>query len=146
VLAVNFIAGGIPVLNVDARWEGQEQAVLLVCSSLIAIIEDDYVGRVVQFSHFSVKEYLTSDRLAESNGLASHYRIRSEPANMVVAQACLAVLLMLDIRINQSSEYLPLARYAALHFGDYVELESMLSHLQGGLGLLFDEERPRIAS
>jgi len=64
VLAVDFGAtGGIPKLNEDLRWENQEQAVLSACSSLIAVVEDRS-SRGVQFSHFSVKEFLTSDRLA----------------------------------------------------------------------------------
>jgi hypothetical protein len=64
VLSVDFDdAEGIPSLKPDWRWEEQELALLSACSSLIAIIE---VGdlRVVQFSHFSVKEFLTSPRLA----------------------------------------------------------------------------------
>jgi hypothetical protein len=63
VLAVNFDAEGIPKLNPSWRWEDQEQALLSSCSSLIAIVdaEDSWV---VQFSHFSVKEFLMSSRLA----------------------------------------------------------------------------------
>src|SRR5712691_5774812 len=62
VLAVDFDAtGGIPRLNEDLRWEDQEQAVLSACSSLIAVVWE-YDSRVVQFSHFSVKEFLTSPR------------------------------------------------------------------------------------
>jgi len=55
---------GIPKLNPDWRWEDQEEAVMSACSSLVIIIKDGD-SRIVQFSHFSVKEYLTSDRLAE---------------------------------------------------------------------------------
>src|SRR6201996_7660233 len=66
VLAVDFDnAEGIPKLNPDWRWEDQEQALLIACSSLIAIVEAGD-SRVVQFSHFSVKEFLTSTRLASS--------------------------------------------------------------------------------
>src|SRR5487761_1709829 len=61
VLAVDFDAtGGIPKLDEKLRWEDQEQAVLSACSSLIAVVKDKD-SRVVQFSHFSVKEFLTSD-------------------------------------------------------------------------------------
>jgi hypothetical protein len=68
VLAIDFDApahGGVPQLNPTWRWEDQHEAVLSTCSSLIAIV-DDGPSQVVQFSHFSVKEYLTSDRLARS--------------------------------------------------------------------------------
>ena len=64
VLAVDFDdAEGIPRLKSDWRWEQQELALLSACSSLIAIVEAGD-SRVVQFSHFSVKEFLTSPRLA----------------------------------------------------------------------------------
>ena len=66
VLAVDFNAtGGTPKLNEDWRWKDQEQAVLAACSSLIVVV-DFQDSRMVQFSHFSVKEFLVSDRLAAS--------------------------------------------------------------------------------
>src|SRR5712691_5712974 len=69
VLVVDFVVaqqGGIAKLNPDWRWADQHQAVLSTCSSLITIVDDED-SRVVQFSHFSVREYLTSDRLAQSS-------------------------------------------------------------------------------
>ena len=68
VLAVDLDdSEGIPKVNADWRWEDQEQALLIACSSLIAIVEDG-CSRVVQFSHFSVKEFLTSSRLFTASG------------------------------------------------------------------------------
>ena len=98
VLAIDFTAGGMPTLNVDQRWGDQEQAILLACSSLITIVED-HDSRIVQFSHFSVKVFLTSDRFAVLKGDNSDYHISPEPAHTVMAQACLAVLLQLDYDI-----------------------------------------------
>ena len=67
VLAVDFDdAEGIPNLKQDWRWEDEEQAILTSYSSLIITVETGYT-RVVQFSHFSVKEYLILERLATSN-------------------------------------------------------------------------------
>jgi len=63
MLVFDLSTGGIPKLNASWRWEDQEEAVLSACSSLVSIIIDNG-SRVVQFSHFSVKEFLTSDRLA----------------------------------------------------------------------------------
>ena len=75
VLAVDFDdEEGMPKLNPHWRWDDQEQAPLSSCSSLIVIVESDG-SRIVQFSHFSVKEFLTSDRLASLNGDVSHYHI-----------------------------------------------------------------------
>jgi hypothetical protein len=69
---------GIPKLNVDWRREDQERSVLSTCSSLITIAQDGD-SRVVHFSHFSVKEFLTSDRLAVAAEDISFYHIAPAP-------------------------------------------------------------------
>ncbi len=117
VLAVDFDdADGMPKLNTNWRWEDQEQALLSSCSSLIAIVESDET-QIVQFSHFSVKEFLTSTRLATSSGGVSHYHIALEPAHIILAQACMSILLRSDDRVQQRDvrHNSPLARYAAEH-------------------------------
>ena len=132
ILAVDFSTSeGIPKLNKALRWEDQEQAVLSACSSLIAVIEDeDEDSRVVQFSHFSVKEFLTSDRLATSRMDASRYHhIPLEHAHTIMAQACLGVLLQLNHIDEASIQDFPLAWYASNHFGDHAEFEGVLSHV-----------------
>jgi hypothetical protein len=71
VLAFDLDAaeGEIPKLHPEWRWEDQEVAVLSACSSLISVVTVPWNNsRVIQFSHFSVKEYLTSDRLATASG------------------------------------------------------------------------------
>src|SRR6266849_4019148 len=79
VLAVDFHdAEGIPRLKPDWQWEEQELALLSTCSSLIAIVHTGD-SRIVQFSHFSVKEFLTSSRLATASGEVSNYHIDLEP-------------------------------------------------------------------
>ncbi|KAI9432209.1 hypothetical protein H4582DRAFT_1777559, partial [Lactarius indigo] len=88
VLAIDFNARGGPKLNTDWRWEDNEEAVLSACSSLVAVVMDGD-SRVVQFSHFSVKEFLTSNRLASSLGEESRFHIRLESANTILAQASL---------------------------------------------------------
>src|SRR6267154_1104602 len=96
VLVVDFdVKGTPPILNPGLRWADLEKAVMLACSSLVNII-DDGDSRIVQFSHYSVKEYLMSDRFAESNSEVSCYHIQLEPAHTALAQACLGVLLRLD--------------------------------------------------
>ena len=147
ILAVDFnTSEGIPKLNEALRWDDQEQAVLSACSSLIAIIKDED-SRVVQFSHFSVKEFLTSDRLAASKIDASRYHhIPLAPAHTVMAQACLSVLLRLDPDIDEASiKNFPLAQYAAEHFGDHAEFESVLSHILDGVDHLLDTDKSHFA-
>src|SRR6267154_1497200 len=93
VLAIEFdVMGGIPKLTEDFRWENQEQTVLSACSSLVVMV--NYRGsRRVQFSHSSVPEFLSSDRLANSESSAlSYYYIQCQSAHTAMAQACLGTL------------------------------------------------------
>ena len=143
VLAVNFDeADGIPKLNPSWRWEDQEHALLSSCSSLIAIVDTDY-SRDVQFSHFSVKEFLTSPRLATSSGAVSCYYISLEPAHITLAQACLGTLLQLGDCVDkdlQSSS--PLAFYSAEHWVHHAQFENVASQLHIAMQRLFDSDQP----
>jgi hypothetical protein len=143
VLAVDFDdAEGIPKLNADWRWEDQEQALLIACSSLIAIVEAGD-SRVVQFSHFSVKEFLTSSRLATATGEASGYHIDLFPAHTTLAQACLSVLLQTqhDVDGHTPKDH-PLARYAAQYWTTHTQFEDVSSRLQKGMEHMFDRDKP----
>jgi hypothetical protein len=144
VLAVDFDdAEGIPRLKPDWRWEEQELALLSACSSLIAIVQ---VGdsRVVQFSHFSVKEFLTSPRLAMiASGEVSNYRIDLEPAHTILGQACLGVLLQIQDDVEgRGPEDHPLARYAAVHWTTHAQFGEVSSRLQKGMEYIFDANKP----
>jgi ankyrin repeat protein len=143
VLAVDLDdSEGIPWLNADWRWEDQEQALLFACSSLIAIVEDGY-SRVVQFSHFSVKEFLTSSRLHIASGEVSAYRIDLENAHTILAQACLGVLLQTHDEIEgDASEDHPLARYAAKHWTTHAQFGEVSSYLKKGMEYLFNPDKP----
>ena len=150
LLAFDFQAStkrGIPTLKEDWRWDDQEEAVLSTCSSLITIISR-YGSRVVQFSHFSVKEYLTSSRLAQSpHADVSRFRIYLEPAHTIMAQACLATLLQLDERAGISHDTLsPLVQYAAEHWSDHAQYERVSSKVQVGMDDLFDSSKPHFAA
>src|SRR6266576_2876250 len=147
VLAVDFDdVGGIPKLKPDWRWEDQEQALFTSCSSLIAIV-DAGDSRVVQFSHFSVKEYLTSARLATSSQDVSRYHIAFKPAHTIIAQACVSVLLQWgnhdepdDVEKNA-----PLARYAAQYWVRHAQFEDVVSCIKG-VEYLVDLDNPYFAA
>jgi ankyrin repeat protein len=150
LLAFDFQAttcGGVPTLKEDWRWDDQEEAVLSTCSSLITIIPRDD-SRVVQFSHFSVKEYLTSPRLAQSPlGEVSRFRIDLEPAHTIMTQACLATLLRLDGHAsNSNANGSPLVVYAAQHWVDHAQFENVSSHVRDGIDDLFDSSKPHLAA
>ena len=150
LLAFDFQAsteGGMPTLKEDWRWDDEEEAVLSTCSSLITIIlRDD--SRVVQFSHFSVKEYLTYSRLAQSpHGDVSRFRVDLEPSHTIMAQACLATLLRLDEHAGGSDVKMsPLVKYAAQHWVDHAQFERVSSHVRDGMDDLFDDSKPHFAA
>jgi ankyrin repeat protein len=163
VLAIDFdVAGGIPKLNKDFRWADQEEAVLSACSSLIAIVKHvasgsassessslyisaiDEDSRRVQFSHFSVKEFLSSDRLANSEMAALRFHhIHLESAHAIMAQACLGVLLHLDDSMDKKTiEGYPLAKYAGRFFANHAKVGDVLSQNNDGVDHLLDPDRP----
>jgi ankyrin repeat protein len=148
VLAVDFDdVEGIPRLNPNWRWEDEEQALLSSCSSLIVIVGTDD-SRVVQFSHFSVKEFLTSTRLADSSKDVSRYHIDLEPAHMILAQACMGIWLQTDncVEENGIEKMSSLAGYAAEHWVTHAQFERVSSLLQKAMEYLFDLDKPYFAA
>ena len=150
LLAFDFQAsstGGMPTLKEDWRWDDEEEAVLSICSSLITIIPRANT-RVVQFSHFSVKEFLTSSRLARSpHGEVSRFHIDLEPAHTIMAQASLATLLRQDEHTrNSDAKVSPLLNYAAQHWVDHAQIETVSSRVRDGMDVLFDNSKPHFAA
>ncbi|KAI9440591.1 hypothetical protein H4582DRAFT_1811634, partial [Lactarius indigo] len=146
VLAVDFNVGGVPKFNAAWRWEDQEEVVLSACSSLVSVITDNG-SRVVQFSHFSVKEFLTSDRLASSTGEISYFHIPLEPAHTIFAQACLGVLHHMDDHTGgHGIESIPLVQYAAKHWVKHVLFENVESRIQDALDYFFDMDKPHFSA
>ncbi|KAH9165684.1 hypothetical protein EDB89DRAFT_2133058 [Lactarius sanguifluus] len=154
LLAFDFDAtnGDIPKFNPDWRWGDQEQALLSTCSSLIAVVDDGH-SRIVQFSHFSVKEFLTSDRLVDLGRDISRYHISPVFAHTVVAQACVGILLSLgdDFRPSESEgcgcgSKFPLAGYAAQYWRDHAQSDEVSLRIQDGMQQLFDPNKPHFAA
>jgi ankyrin repeat protein len=174
VLAVDFgtaSRGETSKLNTDWRWEDEQEAVLSTCSSLISVVDEEGI-QVVQFSHFSVKEFLMSSRIGGSSADVSAFHILLEPAHTVLAKACLGVLVRLGEVVDEdsvedsvednvennvedstefSSEYsaednvkdkFPLARYAAKHWVDHARFGNVSSHIREGMEDLFDADKP----
>jgi ankyrin repeat protein len=146
VLAFDFNTEGIPKLNLGWRWEDQDEAVMSACSSLVMIVKDGD-SRVVQFSHFSVKEFLTADRLAEPIRDVSRYHIRLEGAHTILVRACLGVLLRLDDGVDRGNiENFPLARYAAQYWATHARIENVSPRIKDGMECLFDADKPHFAT
>ena len=86
--------------------------ILTICSSLVTI-----EAETVRLAHFSVKEYLMSDRIR--CGPARKYSIQKVHANVSIAETCLVYLLQFDKAnslTRQTTKEFPLARYAAKYW------------------------------
>ena len=154
ILALDFDLAeeGIPALNEDWRSDDEEQGVLSICSSLIVVVDSesyDYLPirhvRVVQFAHFSVKEFLTSDRLADIKADISRFHIRLELAHTFITQACLAILLQSDHN-DRAISTSPLSKYAAENWVGHAQFENVSSRVEDGTRRLFDPAKPYFAA
>ena len=148
IFAIGFGPNVTPSLVEDWRPVNAEEAVFSACSTLITIIidSDDEGSKIVQFSHFSVKEYLTSDRLETSIVVnIRQFYIPLEPAHTTLARACLAVLLKLDGRADEErlAEF-PLALYAAQNWVDHAKFENVASQVQNAMEDLFNPTRSHL--
>ena len=145
VLAFDLSPGGIPKLNADWRWENQEEAILSACSSLVSVIIEDG-SRVVQFSHFSVKEFLTSDRLACCIEESQFY-IPVEHSHTILAQACLGALLSLDDHIDPYADVeLPLYQYATDYWVGHAQIGKVELVIKDTLDRFFDKDKPHFSA
>jgi ankyrin repeat protein len=120
--------------------------VLSICSTLLVVVKPQSGSPVIQFAHFSVKEYLTSARLVETKNTISRFHVSMTPAHTIVAQACLGVLLHLDENITKDSlKDFPLAEYAAEHWVDHARIENVWPKVQDGTKRLFDPSKSHLS-
>ena len=148
ILSFDFdaVQGGIPTFDAGRRPENAEEAVLSACSSLIAIVNDGG-SRVVQFSHLSAKEFLTSNHLASLTGDLSQFHILPRSAHTMFAQVCFGYLLHVEDHIDDESfKYLPLARYAAQYWPAHVQFGDVASSLEDEMMSLFDADKPHLSA
>jgi ankyrin repeat protein len=145
-LAFDFDAGFTPKFLADWRSEDAENEVLSICSTLLVIVKPRLDSPVIQFAHFSVKEYLTSARLAKAKDTISRFHVSMTPAHTIVAQACLGALLHLDENITKDRlKGFPLAEYAAEHWADHARIESVSSKVEDGMKRLFDPSKSHLS-
>ena len=147
IFAIKFDTDRSPSLMMGWRPENAEEALLSACSTLITIVENKGL-KIVQFSHFSVKEYLTSDRLQTSEvGNVCNYHIPLDAAHTILARACLTVLLQLDENVDKERlETFPLAFYAAEHWVNHAQFEGVASRIQDDMKRLFNPRNPYLAA
>jgi ankyrin repeat protein len=134
-----------PALDNGWRPEDPEEFILSTCSTLVSIV-DINGAKAVQFSHFSVREYLTSDRIANSAHV-SYFHILLKPAHNLLVRACLSTLFQLDSSVDKTKiQDFPLAWYAAEHWVDHARFEDVSSDIRDGMDYLFDRNEPYFAA
>ena len=114
---------------------GDPHDILTICSSLIAVrtvtvhngstIEE---REELQLAHYSVKEYLMSNRI--KNSPVADYTILWEQSHKAIAEVCLTYLLQFDTWNTIDGETLlesPLARYAAQYWPEHTKLSGNIS-------------------
>ena len=122
-----------------------EDAVLSACPALIARNKDN--PTIVQFSHESVKEFLTSSRLRTSSiKNSSRYHFSLKAAHATLTRVCISVLLRFDetvdkARLNESS---PLALYAAQYWVQHTQQGNAVTENQGVMERLFDPSKSHL--
>jgi ankyrin repeat protein len=145
-LAFDFEAGSTPTVLPGWRLEDPTHAVISMCSSLLAVVKPHYGSPVVQFAHFSVKEYLMSARLAKATDTISRFHVSMIAAHTIVAKACLGVLLHIDENVTKDGlEKIPLAEYAAEHWVGHAQFENVSLKVQDGMKRLFDPGKSHIS-
>ena len=149
VLAFDFDAvdaEGIPELNPDCRlrWEDREEAIMSACSNLVIIVRNEHSQQIIQFSHFSVKEFLTANRLAEPNRDVSRYHIRLDAAHTFLVRVCLGGLFRLRFTGGLVNDF-PMAPYAAENWSTHARFGDVSSRVKDAIRRLFDEDKPHFA-
>jgi len=147
IFAIDFDRDAMSNFMDGWRPENAEEAVLSACSTLISVVEDEG-SKIVQFSHFSVKEFLTSDRLRTSKvGDIRHYHVSLDAAHTILVRACLAVLMQLDENVDEKRlETFPLALYAAKHWANHARYDEVVSQVQDAMEEFFDPSKPYLAA
>jgi hypothetical protein len=140
--------GATPTFDARLRPEKPEEFVLFVLSdypTLVAVVNVDG-EKIVRFSHFSVREYLTSDRIAISQRV-SHFHVLPRSAHVLLARACLSVLLHLADHVGTDNiQDFPLASYAAQNWVDHAQFEDVTSDIRHEMECLFDKNKPYFAA
>jgi len=145
VLAIDFIAEVTPKYEEIWRSEEPEDNLITVCSTFLSFI-DVNGSRLAQLSHYSVMEFLTSERILKFETKVARYRMYEEPAHVTIAQMCLAVLLHLDEHTDKYAvEKLPMIHYAAENWVYHTRFGNVATEIRPALELLFNPKNPHLA-
>ncbi|KAI1379582.1 ankyrin repeat-containing domain protein [Hypoxylon crocopeplum] len=112
-------------LNIDGRLDDEED-IHHICPRLIEIDMHPSSEPTVRIAHFSVQEYLESDRILQQT--VASFAVKRPEANAEIASLCLTYLLEPGLGVS-ASEY-PLALYAAKSwYSHYRDGDQSLHHV-----------------
>ncbi|KAJ7135325.1 hypothetical protein C8R46DRAFT_1201582 [Mycena filopes] len=149
VLAVDFATNSSATFQEGWIPRDFREDISRICLSLVHITPDG----IVQFAHFSVKEFLISkdlETLSSSELRAfSPFKIEAEIAHTIIATSCLAYLLWLGnleaarsnmVEINR--QY-PLAKYSSQNAVPHAQFGHVCDNVLAMLQSLFIEDSPQ---
>jgi ankyrin repeat protein len=148
VFAIDFDeeTSGIPKFEPSWHESNAEDALLSACSTLVRIVDDGY-RKTVEFSHFSVQEYLTSNRTANPSAPVSYFHVLPKLSHVLLAKACLSVVFQIDYSTDEAKlKDFPLARYAAECWFKHARFEDVSLDIRDGMDRLFDKDKPHLAA
>ncbi|KAF8493461.1 ankyrin repeat-containing domain protein [Russula emetica] len=127
--------------ELDSNAEPHEDAVLSACPALITHNKDD--PTIIQFSHGSVKDFLTSNpRRTSSIENNSGYHFSLKAAHATLARVCINVLLRFDETADKTHlKESPLALYAAQYWVQHTQEGNAATENQGVMESLFDPSK-----
>ena len=145
-LAFDFKAESTPTFQADQLLGDPAKTVLTMCSSLLTVVKSEGHGSpVVQFAHFTVQEYLTSEPLKATDTI-SRFHVSMTSAHTTVVQGCLGLLLHLDKTVTEDSlKNFPLAEYAAKYWVAHAHIEDVSSKVEDGMKRLFDPNKHHLS-
>ncbi|KAF3482178.1 ankyrin repeat-containing protein [Arthroderma uncinatum] len=153
-LTVPEIIDGIAVsldepahLDRQRRLEGADDLYDL-CPGLISIVrpEDSTESDLptVNIAHFSVQEYLQSDRiLAQKSG---RFALQGDLAHTEITHISLVYVMELDLSLDMPNVKYPLAHYAAEFWYNHYKDARKQDHLEGAILRLFRQKREKFCA
>lgn len=120
-----------PNFDVQRRLFDPKQLLFILSNLAIFSTANIYGTRMgcdidkITFTHFSVQEFLVSDRISSSS--VSRYRITQSSAQCSIARTCVSYILQfdkLDSLNPDTYEEFPLVRYAAQYWAQHVRKSS----------------------
>jgi ankyrin repeat protein len=141
IWALRFDRVAPPKHKKDRHQRDLEDAAFFASPSMVNVVEAAG-SKIMQLSHFSVRQFLISPRLAKDGDL-SHYHVPLELAHTNLAQACLTVLVQDKVR-DQRIGGSPLALYAAQHWFIHARYGGVATQpqIQPVMKDLFDPNKP----